>query len=323
MEYEVMSKGKKGGRGNLLNFVANRNTNFQTFMGLPVGATGSSTSDNASSPNGLGMAWSSGVTGTASVTPGGSARVNTRVIGMQNTGDLRSDTSFQFRHFTNPNGGGRQDVITITTTPWPGYRTANVTGATRSATNPNVWTRVPAAGNIDISFERCPDYLASGDVHISAIQARAQGTQGNWIEITNGTNRAISTRGLYLSDNWDERGRDDDEEQVAPQDRPFDFRWRLPGIIIRPGQTVFLRTTGSTSSENDAVKRMETNFGITFGERLRLAQADGTVLQRVEVSLMTNQQMQERGIGGPGTGDHNWRIVNWNGQRTQNTHPIS
>jgi hypothetical protein len=304
----------------LTNFLANRGTAMQGFMGRPAPnrrLNPSSNTDRGPSENwGLGLAWSSGRAVQATVGDGGWAQINTRVLGMRglDQNDPRGARSAELRHFGDA-------PVTVTVYPWPGYRVAGVSGGTRVDGRQNTFV-TRGASSINVTFERIPRADQRGldaNVNITAIQARAEGTRGNWIEITNNTGVTINTRGLYMSDNFD---RIEDSEQVAaPQDREFDFRWRMPALILRPGQTIFIRTTGSTEGEGSALKGMTTNFGITFGERLRLADARGNVLQRVEVSLMTNSEMQRRGVGANGEDDGNWRIVPWDGTRNQMMHP--
>jgi hypothetical protein len=309
-------------RNDMRTFIQGRAEFIQnTMMGLPAGRTttplapnntaGATVRSTTGDGNGLGHAFSSGRQVSASVNDGGYAQINTRILGKRglNSADPRSPMTAQLRYFGNA-------PVPIMAHPWPGYRVREVVGAAPCPSGVNNRFLMNAgATTVNVVFEPDP---AHNQVHISAIQARAQGTQGNWIEISNGTNRTLSTRGLYLSDNWD---RIDDSEQAAPpQDREFDFRYRMPAMVIRPGQTVFFRTNntpGDGTSNHRALKGAETNFGITFGERLRLADARGNVIQRVEVSLMTNQQMQRRGVGTEGVDDGNWRIVSWNGQRGQ------
>ncbi|MCL2754094.1 MAG: hypothetical protein FWD35_00055 [Oscillospiraceae bacterium] len=301
-----------GARQMLTDFLQHRGTQMQNMMGRTapsaVIAPPSNSRPNATPTGdfGLGLSWASGRDVQISVTAGGWAQINTRVIGMEGvaTGDPRGAKSATVKHFgTAP--------VRVIANPWPGYRVASVSGGTPCPTGLPNYFITTGATSIAVSFER--DTTARYP-EITALQARAQGTQGNWIEITNNTASAITTRGLYMSDNWEDRN---EESSSRPQDRDFDFRWRMPAFIIRPGETVFLRTTGTNLDSHRALKRAETNFGVAFGERLRLADSRGNVIQKVEVSLMTNGQMQRRGVGANGVDDGNWRIVDWNGQRGQ------
>jgi hypothetical protein len=339
----VMGMGVLGIRGQFFNFINGRGTEIQRMMGHPVGAQGltgsqanagfNRTTGTVTNPNGLGMAWDSGRTGTATVGPNGQAYVNTRLFGVRglDSADPRSARQINFRQFVDPVTASNA-IIPIRTVPDAGYR-AQVTGEgiTQDPENPNLWHRVPGAGAINITFVRITGAAADAlDLHISGVQARAQGEagRGNWIEVHNGTGQVMNTRGLYLSRRWNN---EDEDDSSLPQDRTFDLTYRMPAVILRPGQTLMLRTTASTTpAEADALKWAQTNFGISFGDRLRMARytPDGSgnanirgmeemghgmanVLQRVEVTLMDNTQMMQRGIveGGSFQDDYQWRLV--------------
>lgn len=91
--------------------------------------------------------------------------------------------------------------------------------------------------------------------HISTV------TEDGYIELHNPTQNAISTKGLYLSN--------DDE----------DFHlWQMPSIIIRAGQAI-----GINDVEH-GLKRTQTNFDLSSGDNLRLTDGTGRVLAFVEVN---------------------------------------
>lgn len=94
---------------------------------------------------------------------------------------------------------------------------------------------------------------------------------GGWLELTNPTSTAISTRGMYLSVNapcaWEECNN-------CTADRSCN--WQMPGVIIRPNQTV--RVRASSNSTCLVLKRMTTNFDLAFGQTLRLVDARGEVV---------------------------------------------
>jgi hypothetical protein len=77
-----------------------------------------------------------------------------------------------------------------------------------------------------------PDYI-----YISAVNV----TEG-YIELTNPTDTAISTRGLFLSN---------DEDDL--------FMWQMPVVIISPDDVVQIRTD---SNDKEGLKRMRTNFDL-------------------------------------------------------------
>jgi hypothetical protein len=85
---------------------------------------------------------------------------------------------------------------------------------------------------------------------------------GGWLEISNPTAYAATTKGLYLSN-------DDDDL----------FLWQMPAVIIRPDVTVRIRA--NSNSTCDVLKRMQTNFDIADGDTVRLSDAHGNVLSEV------------------------------------------
>jgi len=94
-----------------------------------------------------------------------------------------------------------------------------------------------------------PDFL-----YISAVSIAER-----WIEITNPTDRAISTKGLYLSDEHS------DAEEYEP------FAWQMPSFVIQSGLSVRV-TTGSEAVYN-GLKHMKTNFVLDTVDIVRLYDA--------------------------------------------------
>jgi hypothetical protein len=74
------------------------------------------------------------------------------------------------------------------------------------------------------------------------------------IEISNLTDNAISTKGLYLTD---------DEDDL--------FRWQMPAFIIKPGESILFR--GAENSLTPVLKRAQVNFDVSAAENLSLADA--------------------------------------------------
>ncbi|MCL1904319.1 MAG: leucine-rich repeat protein [Oscillospiraceae bacterium] len=87
--------------------------------------------------------------------------------------------------------------------------------------------------------------------------------KGDCIKIKNLSNNAISTKGLYLSN---------DEELL---------KWQMPAVIIRPGKYIEIIT--SSSNSNSVLKRMKTNFDLNYGETLRLTYVNEEVISEVYV----------------------------------------
>jgi arabinogalactan endo-1,4-beta-galactosidase len=74
----------------------------------------------------------------------------------------------------------------------------------------------------------------------------------NRIELTNPTNRAISTRGMYLSD---KQNKEDVEADGLPT-------WQMPVFIIPAGGSISIRLNSNTSS---GLKRARANFDLEAG----------------------------------------------------------
>jgi hypothetical protein len=85
---------------------------------------------------------------------------------------------------------------------------------------------------------------------------------GGWLEISNPTDHALSTKGLYLSN--------DDEDL---------FLWQMPAVIIREGQTV--RVAMNSNGTCEVLKRLRTNFDIADGDTVRLNDVHGELLSEV------------------------------------------
>jgi len=145
---------------------------------------------------------------------------------------------------------------------------------------------------VGVTFK--PANTVEDNIQITRVQARRQ----NWFEITNNGTVALSTRGLYLSDNYD-------EERSELGIRAHDFRWRMPAIIIQPGQTVFFSTANTFPGQyvNEIMKNTTTNFSPSFGERLRIGNRRGDIVQHVDVALMRDNQAMNRGSDGV------WRVT--------------
>ena len=78
------------------------------------------------------------------------------------------------------------------------------------------------------------------------------------IKITNVSDVAISTKGMYLTDNNDL------------------FQWQMPSFIIRQGEYILIN--GTENDFDSVLKRAKTNFNVALIERLLLTDATGNVL---------------------------------------------
>jgi uncharacterized repeat protein (TIGR02543 family) len=84
------------------------------------------------------------------------------------------------------------------------------------------------------------------------------------IHLHNPTDTAVSTRGLYLTNNNDL------------------LKWQMPAVIIRAGQTVQVRA--NSDSVTPVLKHMTANFDLRNGDILRLADVRGNVLAMITVT---------------------------------------
>jgi hypothetical protein len=107
----------------------------------------------------------------------------------------------------------------------------------------------------------CGFIVVQDSLYISSFDSTEN---GGWLELHNPTTTAISTRGLYLSN-------DDDDF----------FLWQMPAVIAREGETVRVRASGNGVCV--ALKRMTANFDFSNGETLRLVDAHGVILFEISV----------------------------------------
>jgi len=205
---------------------------------------------------------------------GGEAVMNSRPVSKAATGNYYSGTAIQ-----------------ITAKPYPGYvvKGWELNSAAQGSANS---ITVNSASTVRLTFEKCPDFAQNGDLRIDMVKAESyNSTASDWIEIFNPTDRAISTKGLYLTDNTGSG-----ESNIA--------KWQMPSLVVRAGETVRIITSGNI--EHDSLKRMQTNFNIGLTERLRLTKSNGDTikeLQRVEVSFMRKEDVQRR------YDDGRWHVV--------------
>jgi hypothetical protein len=83
----------------------------------------------------------------------------------------------------------------------------------------------------------------------------------NLIEIRNTSDSAVSTKGLYISN-------DDDL-----------FKWQMQSFIIRAGQTIIINDININPVSVPILKRAKVNFDVTSAEMLRLTAADETPIR--------------------------------------------
>jgi hypothetical protein len=240
---------------------------------------------NPTTATGLGISGSGTATRLTITGDGGSAVLNTRPIGVQSglvhSADPRNTREASVNYF------GSGNIIPVTASPWPGYEIDRFTVGGTAVPAAQIrndhgrqFIMVAPGAQVTVSFKVADD----ATFVIDQVQARGQ----NWIRISNNTGRTINTRGMYLSDNYE-------SDETSERRRPHDMRWRMPALILRPGTTV---TIPMRSNDEDSLKWAQTNFGIGFGERLRLADRNRNIIQHIEVSLMNQAQIQERSPDG-------------------------
>jgi hypothetical protein len=116
--------------------------------------------------------------------------------------------------------------------------------------NPAQWFTLKVIDNID-------DYLNPKD----DLYIRDVAFDNTHIEICNPTNRTISTKGLYLSNDTDDL-----------------FLFQIPSVIVRPNTYVFVKVNLEIAPDDYILKRMKTNFAVNTGDTLRLVSANGDIL---------------------------------------------
>ncbi|MCL1904213.1 MAG: hypothetical protein FWF94_07335, partial [Oscillospiraceae bacterium] len=108
-------------------------------------------------------------------------------------------------------------------------------------------------------------YEAPCELH-AAVYIKAVVTEGNgYIELHNPTNRSISTKGLFLTNNGDS------------------FKWQMPTTKIYKASTI--RIYVKSNHINTAVKGLQTNFDLSVGETLYLTDATGEILFEVDLTV--------------------------------------
>jgi Leucine-rich repeat (LRR) protein len=99
----------------------------------------------------------------------------------------------------------------------------------------------------------------------------------DYIEITNPTSKAISTKGLYLSVN------EACKHEGCKNCSEIKFcNWQMPAFIIGAGGSV--RINASSNAANKGLKRARTNFDLLIGGNLRLTTVTGNVLSIYETA---------------------------------------
>jgi hypothetical protein len=255
-------------RATLTNFIANRPTSIQGHV-----------------QSSLGLSWSSRYSvGLTMSAQGGHVIMNNRPVGVHGlaTTDPRSSRTATGRYFTGV-------AVPIKPVPWPGWRVASVSGATRVGTT-NVWN-VTAAATVNVTFERDP---AADPRQIVEVDVRSD---DQVIVIRNVSSSPVSMDNYFLTD---------DGTSNSPENLN---KWQFPnGISIPANGTIRIGTRDNPTTTGYAA--IVDTFVLDFGERLRLVRGalpNATIVQLVEVTRPERSQTQQMGVDGV------WRI---NGPRS-------
>jgi hypothetical protein len=150
----------------------------------------------------------------------------------------------------------------------------------------NTWEITEPHGGYQVAYIRllskfaAPVQIDDGDpdhLYISTVNT----TENNgWLEITNPTDKAVSTKGLYLSVNplciGSECGNCNDEDFC---------NWQMPSVIIRPGIPVRIRMKNNNACIT--TKRLRSNFdfnNMTASGKVYLFDSVGNELHSLEIS---------------------------------------
>jgi hypothetical protein len=101
-----------------------------------------------------------------------------------------------------------------------------------------------------------PPPTAKTPIRIDIIKA----AENDWLEFCNPSDTAISTKGLYLSDNSNDL-----------------FKWQMPAIIIQGGDSIMI-VGNDYSGDEPYLKRAITNFDLAFTEQLFLTDSTGKIV---------------------------------------------
>ncbi|MCL1831893.1 MAG: CotH kinase family protein [Oscillospiraceae bacterium] len=218
----------------------------------------------AVSNSGLGLSAANRSGLTLKTTAGGGAVMNARIVGEQSQaiGNYYNGTS-----------------VDITAKPYPGYEVSHwFIGGTRRDATDKVTITINGAQTVEIYYKK------SANVNLRVTAIRAAGDRDSWLEVFNPTDKALSTKGLYLTDGSDKH------------------KWRCPAVIVRAGETV--RIAANRNETDVTLKNMRMNFNLSFRETLQVSNSRKTVLQSADVTLMKDWQIQALSREGV------WRVVN-------------
>lgn len=171
-----------------------------------------------------------------------------------NTRELIGDGDIKNRYFV-------ENSVTVSAEPMEGFAFShmNINGERIDESTVQISSKDALDGKVKI--EVVVKRIKDDGLKISRIYNKGS---NEWVEIHNPTNEAISTKGLYLSDN---PGKLD--------------KWAFPTTTINPGESLLL--VGKNNRKSYALKRISYDFGIKTGETIFLSKANREIISFVTV----------------------------------------
>jgi tetrahydromethanopterin S-methyltransferase subunit B len=133
------------------------------------------------------------------------------------------------------------------------------------------------AGTYRIRFSATETHAASPDTIVTLVSSITpiiiiRNDENNWFELHNPTDTAISTKGLYLSNDSNDL-----------------LLWQMPAIIIRGGDTI--RIVGNDYNGDESyLKRCRANFNIGTTTALFISDVDGAIIVQCSLVLAVSTE---------------------------------
>ncbi len=112
--------------------------------------------------------------------------------------------------------------------------------------------------NVKVSAEKT---VADEILHISEIYT---GGNADWIELYNPNDTAVSTKGLFLTD---------DEAMLN--------RWKIPAVTIKPHETVTV--VCKNNKDESSLLKLQANFSLKTGETLILSDENSNIIAKAAI----------------------------------------
>ena len=147
------------------------------------------------------------------------------------------------------------------------------------------------AGNMPPSPIRLSEVCCA---NFTLAQDPDSGDYRDYIELVNTADRPVDLKGYFLSDNGKKRN-----------------RFRLPSLVLQPGECVVLWADGTGRSGKQTGRDIHLNFSLRPGDTVWLSSPHGTVLDHVtvperykDVSLTRQGEDWVMALGSPGADNH-------------------